>query len=70
MLNILKNLVYTILAKQLKMKKGQTGGFVDMLLDALGANFLRDMLAGKGLIRTVDGTITAGEGTTRAGQDF
>ena len=52
------------------MKKGQTGGFVDMLLDALGANFLRNMLAGKGVIRTVDGTITAGEGTTRAGQDF
>ena len=43
--------------------KEQKGGFLGMLLDALGASLLGNMLAGKGVIR-------AGEETIRAGQDF
>ena len=43
--------------------KEQKGGFLGMLLDALGASLLRSMLAGKGVI-------LAGEVAIRAGQDF
>ena len=46
--------------------KGQVV-FLGMLLSTLGANLLGNMLAGKG---AGEGRITAGEGTTRAGQDF
>ena len=44
-------------AKELK------GGFLGMLLSTLGASLLGNLLTGKG-------TITVGEGTFRAGQDF
>ena len=40
----------------------QKGGFLSMKLGTLGANLLRDLLAGKGTIR-------AGKETIRAGQD-
>ena len=52
------------LSKKIKNEvKEQKGEFLGMLLDALGASLLGNMLAGKGVIR-------AGEGTIRAGQDF
>ena len=38
-----------------------------MLLGTLGANLLRNSLAGKGTIRTNEGIIRAGEDTIRAG---
>ena len=41
-------------------RKEQRGGFLGMLLSTLGATLLGDMLAGKGLMRTSEGTITAG----------
>ena len=57
--------------KQLKMKKKeQRGGFADMLLDTLGANFLRNVLSGKGVIKAANGTIRAEEEKSRPGQDF
>ena len=40
--------------------KEQKGGFVSMLLDALGASLLGNMLAGRGVIRAEEGTIRAG----------
>ena len=43
--------------------KEQKGGFYGILLGKLGASLLKNLLTGKGTIR-------AGEGTTRAGQDF
>ena len=42
--------------------KEQKGGFLSMLLGALGARLLENMLAGKGVI-------TAGEGTARVGYE-
>ena len=66
--------------------KEQKGGFLGTLAATLHASFLRNMLEGRGMISAVpkrkttisglwgiwvsDGTIRAGEGTTRAGQDF
>ena len=41
-----------------------------MLLGALGASLLGNMLAGKGVIRAREGTTRTGEGTSRAGQYF
>ena len=41
-----------------------------MLLGALGANLLGNMLAGKGVIRAREGATRTGEGTSRAGQYF
>ena len=41
-------------------QKEQRGGFLGMLLSTLGATLLGDMLAGKGLMRASEGTITAG----------
>ena len=41
-----------------------------MLLDSLGATLLGNMLAGKGVTRTGERTITAGEGTIRESEDF
>ena len=41
-----------------------------MLLGALGAILLENILTSKGTIRTSEGTIRAGKGTIRAGQDF
>ena len=43
--------------------KEQKGGFLSMLLGTLGASLLEHLLTGKG-------TISAGKGTMRAGQDF
>ena len=43
--------------------KEQKGRFFGMLLGTLGSSLLRNMLAGKGVIR-------AGEGMIRAGQNF
>ena len=43
-------------------EKEQKGGFLGMLLGTLGASLLRNLLTDKGTIR-------AGEGTIRAGQD-
>ena len=51
-------------------KKEQRGGFADMLLDTLGANFLRNVLSGKGVIKAANGTIRAEEEKSRPGQDF
>ena len=42
--------------------KEQKGGFLSMLLGALGASLLENMLAGKGVI-------TTGEGTARVGYE-
>ena len=41
-----------------------------MLLGSLTASAIRNMLAGKGVIRASEGTIRAGGGTVRAGQKF
>ena len=47
--------------------KEQNDGFLGMLLGTLGATLLGNLLTSK---RKGKGTITAGEGTIRAGQDF
>ena len=36
-------------------RKEQKGGFLSMLLDTLGANLLRNLLAGKGIVRAGSG---------------
>ena len=41
----------------------QKGGFLSMLLGTLGASLLRNLLAGKGVIRVGEGTIRAGYGS-------
>ena len=41
-----------------------------MLLSALGASLLGNMLAGKGVTKGGEGAIKAGKGTYRADQDF
>ena len=52
------------ISKRLKNKlKGQEGEFLGMLLASLGATLLGNILKSKGVIRT-------GEGTIEAGQDF
>ena len=43
--------------------KEQKGGFIGILLGTLGASLLGNLLMGKGVIRS-------GEGTAIAGQDF
>ena len=52
--------------------KEQKGGFLGMLLGTLGASLLGNLLASKGAIATSQGwgTVRAGEGTIRTGQDF
>ena len=52
--------------------KEQKGGFLSMVLGALGASLLGNLLAAKGAMATREGrgTIRAGEGTSRADQDF
>ena len=51
-------------SKAIKNKaKEQKGGFLRMLLGTFGASLLGNLLSGKD-------TITAGEGTVKAGQDF
>ena len=57
--------------KQLKIEaKEQKGGYLGMLLGSLTARAIRNMLAGKVVIRASEGTIRAGRGTIRAGQNF
>ena len=41
-------------------KKSKKGGFLGMLLGILGVSLLRNLLAGKGTIRTNEDTIRAG----------
>ena len=50
--------------------KEQKRRFLSMLLDALGASLLGNLLTGKSTIRPGEDTITAGERTIRAGQNF
>ena len=50
--------------------KKQNGRFLRMLIGALGASLLENLLTGKGTIRAGEATITAGEDTIRAGQNF
>ena len=42
--------------------KEQKGGFLSMLLGTLGARFLGNILAGKGINRAREGTVRAGYG--------
>ena len=52
--------------------KEQRGGFLSMLLGALGASLIGDVLSkglsGKGVIRSGEGVIRAGKGVIRAGE--
>ena len=43
--------------------KEQRGGFLSMLLGTLGANFLGNLLNGKGIMRASEGIVRAGEGS-------
>ena len=61
---------------EIKIKK-QKEGFLGMLAATLTASILGNMLPGKGVVRggyevvwAGGGTKTAGEGTSRAGQDL
>ena len=48
----LEDSYFLLSPKQLKMKqKKQTGGFLSMLLDTLGASLLGNLLSGKGAVR-------------------
>ena len=42
--------------------KEQRGGFLSMLLGTLGTSLLDNLLSGKGLARTGEGIVRAGEG--------
>ena len=46
--------------------KEQKGGFLGMLLGALGTSLLGNMLAGKGFIRAGEGTAQVGHGSKRS----
>ena len=46
--------------------KEQKGGFLSMLLGALGASLLGNMLAGKRVIRAGEGTVRVGYGSKRS----
>ena len=46
--------------------KEQKGGFLSMLLGALGASLLGNMLAGKGINKAGEGFIRAGYGSKRS----
>ena len=50
--------------------KGQKAGFLSMLLGALGASLLGNLIAGKGTIRVGEGTIRGCERTIKAGESF
>ena len=45
--------------------KGQKGGFLSMLLGALGASLLGNILAGRGINRAGEGIVRAGNGDKR-----
>ena len=65
---MIKSVTKTI--KSEAIKKEQTGGFLGMLLRALGASLLGNLLTGKGTTRAGEVTISADGGTNRAGQNF
>ena len=46
----------------------QKEGFLGMLAAILGASLLGNFLAGKGVVRGVDGVIRTGEGVIRVGE--
>ena len=46
--------------------KEQNGGFLSMSLGRLGATILRNMLAGKGIIRAGEGTARVGYGSKKS----
>ena len=46
--------------------KDKKGGFLNMLLGSLGAGLIRNILAGKGIVRASSGT-KKGKGIVRAG---
>ena len=48
--------------------KGQKGGFLSMLLGALGASLLENILTGPGINRAGEGIVRAGYGNKR--QDY
>ena len=48
--------------------KDQKGGFFNMLLGALGASLLGNLLAGKGINKKGKGINRTGEGIVRAGE--
>ena len=50
--------------------KEQKDGFISILLGALCASLLGNLLTDKDAIRSDEGTIRTGEDTIRAGQDF
>ena len=54
----------------MNQKNKQANWFLGMLLAALGASLLRNMLAGGDIKRAVEGTIRVGKGLIRAGQDI
>ena len=50
--------------------KERNGGFLSLLLSALGARLLGNMFIGKRVIRTGEGVIRLGKGTVRVIHDF
>ena len=61
------NILLKGVTKKIKNEaKEQKGGFLSMLLGALGASFLGHFLAGKGIVRTGSGN-KKGKGIVRAG---
>ena len=50
--------------------KEQKGGFLSMLIGALGASLLGNLLTVKGSTRAGEGTFRDGQGTIRTSQDF
>ena len=61
------NILLKGVTKTIKNKiKEQKGGFLSMLLGTLSASLLRNLLAGKGIVRTGSGN-KKGEGIVRAG---
>ena len=50
--------------------KEKKGGFLEMLLGALGASLLGYLLIDKGVMQAGKGIIKTGEGAVRAGHDF
>ena len=55
----------------MKQKKNKKKGFLGILLTALGASLLGNLLIGKSTIRAVEGATATrkGQDTIRAGQD-
>ena len=62
--------VREIIKNELKNKRGQKGGFLEIWSGALGSSLLGNLLIVKGTIKAGKITIGAGEGTIKAGQGF